>query len=149
MKTGMKRMKLLVAAVGVAAIGATAATPAAAQDTPTPTAVKAYSVVADVNDVNLQGNVPLRPSGRLFTKTASGRVPLAGQFLAFYGARMQPLCAERTDETGYAECDGVVRLTFPLLGLGKYFAVYPGTRLYGPSRDTGQLLTVGSTEILP
>jgi hypothetical protein len=116
------------------------------------TSLVAHSTVADINDVNIQARVPLRPSAHLYAKTVSGKVPLKGQFVQFF-ASGHDLCAVKTDANGYAECAGVVRLTWSTLALGKYLAVHPETTVdgttYAKSSDTGQLITIGSTSILP
>ena len=112
------------------------------------TVLVAHSIVADINDHNLQANVPLRPSANLYARTESGKVPLAGQFVQFF-ASGHDLCAVKTNSNGYAECAGVVRLTWSTLALGKYLAVHPEQGIYAKSQDTGQILTIGSASILP
>ena len=113
----------------------------------TPTSIKAYSIVADVNDTNVQARVPLRPSARLWAHTAAGKVPLANHYITFFAAG-QPLCAERTDETGYAECKGIVRILYPTLALGRYRATFPGTSQYHGSTDYGQILQIGRVQVI-
>jgi hypothetical protein len=149
-----KRLSIAVLALGAGlavAIPLAGSGTAGAGEVPTvKTSLVAHSIVVDLNDVNIQARVPLRPSAHLYAKVGTTKVPLAGQFVQFF-ASGHDLCAVKTDANGYAECAGIVRLTWSTLALGKYLAVHPETSVDGTtylkSSDTGQLITIGSTSI--
>jgi hypothetical protein len=133
----------------LAALAACALTvgPLTSQASAVPTKTVAHSTILDLRTADgLYATVPLRPSAHV-TRTDTGG-PVAGRFVLFtvpFGLALErDLCAVKTDVRGFAQCDGLVRLTNPLLALGKFVATFPAQGEFGASKDTGQLLTIGN-----
>jgi hypothetical protein len=107
------------------------------EDTRTATALVADPAILILTPLELRaGNLYAHLSG------ADTHAPIAGAIVEF-SAGGTFICADDTDETGTAHCDGLIPAGLAaILNLG-YSAAFKGTVTYKPSAATGTLLGPG------